>query len=318
MQIQPSAATPLSLVRPIPAAGSNAPVEPCDKVDFHDDPGEPAWGQSLTGDIRYHQVDSKVLGNSRGVWVYLPADYWQKPDQKFPVLYACDGQNVFEKGTAFGGTEWGMDEAAQEKMRQGEMQDAIIVAVSNGGADRLNEYTPVADPSAQHRGGGGAENYSHFLIDELKPMIDARYRTTQEVDKTGIIGSSLGGLYSLYAGFHHPETFGLVGAMSPSIWWADREMLDEVAKAPAGKGPDHIWLSMGTAEDPEDLNHNGVPDVLDDTRSLVQLLEQRGYQEGKNLTYHEIDGAQHNEHSWSEQIPDALVDLYPAQGQVAA
>lgn len=314
MQLQPGSPRWASGPRISPQATS-----PAEAPVSADNPGEPAWGQSMTGDIRYHQVDSSVLGNSRGVWVYLPQDYFQKPDQRFPVLYACDGQNVFDRGSAFGGTEWGMDEAAQSEIRQGAMKDAIIVAVSNGGADRLKEYTPVADPTPHKRGGGNAENYSRFLIDELKPMIDARYRTTQDVKETGIIGSSLGGLYSLYAGFKHPETFGLVGAMSPSIWWADRDILSEIKQTPTKQVPAHIWVSMGTAEDPEDLDGNGVPDVLDDTRKLVKLLESRGYQPGVNLSYHEIDGAQHNEQSWSQQIPQVLTDLYPgpASGRAA-
>ena len=312
MQIQ---ATPSLVQRPTLAARSAAaPAAP--KPDYPvDTPGEPAWGTSLTGDIRYHQVESPSLGNSRGVWVYLPPDYFQQPDKHFPVLYALDGQNVFEKGTAFGGTEWGMDEAAQEHMLKGDMKDAIIVAVSNAGADRTNEYTPVADPN---HGGGQADKFTHFLVDELKPMIDTRYRTTQDPDETGILGSSLGGLYSLYAHVHHPEVFGLCGAMSPSIWWANKEILSDIAATPAPKDPGHVWLSMGTAEDPDDVDPNGVPEVIDNTRAVVSLLEHEGYQEGKNLTYREIPGGQHNEASWSRQIGDALVDLYPNQGNLAA
>lgn len=270
-------------------------------------PGEPAWGQSLTGDIRFHQVPSQVLGNSRQVWVYLPPSYGMQPDRRYPVVYAMDGQNQFEKGTAFGGTEWGLDEAADRAMRQGSMQEAIVVAVSNGGPERLNEYSPVPDP---RHGGGGAPRFAAFMHDELMPLVNGAYRTETAREKTAVLGSSMGGLVSLYLGLAQANTFGLVGALSPSLWWAERDMLKEWQTAPASVAPPvRVWLDMGDAEDPEDADANGVPDVLDDTRRMAGVLHDRGAQ----VLYREIPGATHSEAAWASRIQSVLEGLLPPE-----
>lgn len=288
-----------------------------------DDPGVPAWGQSMTGDIRFHQVDSKILGNSRPVWVYLPPGYHDEPKQDYPVLFMCDGQNLFERGTTFGGVEWGVDEAAERLMREGKMAKTIIVAVANAGADRLKEYGPVKDSQGR---GGDADKYGEFLTKELKPMIDSRYRTNPDLKVTGLAGSSMGGLVSSYLAFK--VGFGLCGPMSPSLWFAGRDLLKEISALPPGQGPSRVWLDMGTNEDDDDsYNHNGIPDVLDDSRDLRDLLKERGYavhdvgftggvvpdakSTGRDLYYWEVPGATHDEASWSRRIDKVLMGLYP-------
>ncbi len=275
--------------------------------------GQPAWGQSLTGDIRYHDFHSKVLNNDRQVWVYLPPSYREHPEKKYPVLYACDGQNVFERGTAFGGNEWQVDEAAQRLMENGKMEETIIVAVSNAGAGRMNEYTHVAD---KDYGGGKADQYAKFMIDELKPAIDGAYRTEKGPETTGVMGSSLGGLVSLYLSFNHPNVFGVCGAMSPSIWWANKDIISHIAAKPAAQNPGRVWVDMGTQESKTDEDKNGVDDVLDHTRELKGLLEKRGFSEsgaaGKPvLGYWEVPGAGHNEPSWANRMDDVLPELFP-------
>jgi predicted alpha/beta superfamily hydrolase/imidazolonepropionase-like amidohydrolase len=269
------------------------------------EPGPPAWGQSMTGDIRYHEVTSKILGNTRPVWVYLPPGYAAHPEQKYPVVYAMDGQNVFEKGTAFGGNEWHMDEAAQQAMSQGRMREAIIVAVSNAGAGRIEEYSPVADPQY---GGGGAEKFAQFLKTELKPMVDGAYRTQPAAENTAVLGSSMGGLVSLYLGLAHSNTFGLIGALSPSLWFAEKDMLRSWADHPPQSRPQRIWLDMGDRESQNDADHNGVADTLDNTRRLNQLLES---QQQSGLLYREVAGGTHTEAAWSARIQQVLEGLLP-------
>ncbi|MBX3171351.1 MAG: hypothetical protein KF760_28335 [Candidatus Eremiobacteraeota bacterium] len=261
--------------------------------------GPPAWGWSMTGDIRYHEVDN------RQVWVYLPPSYKDNPEKDYPVLYAMDGQNVFEKGTAFQGQEWHMDEAAQRAMAQGKMREAIIVAVSNGGSKRIEEYSPKADPEY---GGGGAEKFAQFLTQDLKPQIDETYRTQSGPENTGVLGSSMGGLFSLYMGLAHSNTFGLVGAISPSLWFAEKDMIAQWKEHPPAQRPEKIWLDMGDNESPSDQDKNGVPDTLDNTRALRDVLLA---QNQKGLMYHEIAGATHSEGSWSERIQDVLQGLLP-------
>jgi predicted alpha/beta superfamily hydrolase len=299
----------------LPAGG--LPQRPRPAGDFKPDgasppresyePGVPAQGWSFTGDVRYHEVHSKTLGNSRQVWVYLPPNYAQNSDKRYPVVYAMDGQNLFERGTAHGGQEWGMDEAAQRAMSQGSMQEAIIVAVSNAKSDRLKEYSPVPDPK---HGGGGAEDFARFLKTELKPMIDGAYRTEGTRESTAVLGSSMGGLVSLYMGLAHADTFGLIGALSPSLWWAQQHMLEQWKSNPPVQRPEKVWMDMGDRESDSDQNSNGIPDTLDHTRALHGVLASQGQQ---GLMYHEIPGGTHSEGAWAGRIQHVLESLLPPE-----
>jgi predicted alpha/beta superfamily hydrolase/imidazolonepropionase-like amidohydrolase len=285
---------------PGPKADNKAMIRSVGQTPIRKRPeGPSAWGWSMTGDIRYHEVDN------RQVWVYLPPSYKDSPEKDYPVLYAMDGQNVFEKGTAFQGQEWHMDEAAQRAMAQGKMREAIIVAVSNGGPKRIEEYSPKADPEY---GGGGAEKFAQFLTKDLKPQIDETYRTQAGPENTGVLGSSMGGLFSLYMGLAHANTFGLVGAISPSLWFAEKDMIAQWKDHPPAQRPSKVWLDMGDKESPSDQDKNGVPDTLDNTRALRDVLASQNQQ---GLMYHEIAGATHSEGSWSERIQDVLQGLLP-------
>ena len=160
------------------------------------------------------------LGRTRRVLVYLPADYARQPVRRYPVLYLHDGQNVFDEATSFSG-EWGIDEALDRLRVAG--QDAtgsIVVAIDNGQQFRSDEYIPWRSAGLNdqpHQGGQGAQ-YIDFLAQTLKPYVDAHYRTRSEAAHTGIAGSSLGGLISVYAALKYPRVFGEVGAFSPAFW----------------------------------------------------------------------------------------------------
>lgn len=257
----------------------------------------------VTGDVRiHHGIRSQALGNQRNVRVYLPPGYEQNPDQRYPVLYVHDGQNVFDSATAAFGVEWGLDETAEHLIRSGQLPPMIIVAADNT-PDRLAEYSPIPDPG---HGGGKAEAYGRFLVDELKPFVDRQYRTKGDRENTGVMGSSMGGLVSLYLGFKHPSTFGLVGALSPSLWWADRQASRELVTS---DGPDRIWLDAGTREG-RDANGNGVSDVIDDTRALGHRLAEAGWIADNDLFYREVQDGTHTEASWAERAGDVLLALY--------
>ncbi|HSP33909.1 MAG TPA: alpha/beta hydrolase-fold protein, partial [Thermoanaerobaculia bacterium] len=136
---------------------------------------------------------------ARGVTVYLPAGYDDR-DRRYPVLYMQDGQNLFDPERAFvRGQHWRLKEAADDAIHARTMEPVIMVAVDNAGDKRVDEYTPARDP--QKDAGGGAANYGRMLVEELKPLIDSRYRTEPRA-ATG--GSSLGGLVSLYLALKHP------------------------------------------------------------------------------------------------------------------
>lgn len=289
---------------PGPSVGDPSPLMPVDAVDADFPPGQ---GVSLTGDIRIHRdFPSRFLEHRRDVTVYLPPGYHEYPEKRYPVLYVHDGQNLFDRGTSAFGTEWGVDEAAEHLIREGSLKDVIIVGVANT-PDRMGEYTPCPDPK---HGGGKAASYGRFMVEELKPYVDAHFRTSPSSHDTGVMGSSLGGLCSLYLGWKYPDVFGLVAALSPSLWWGNRAMLEALASTQPGRGPERIWVDMGTAESPADSDHNGVPDTLDNTRALGNILVGKGYRPEENLFYREIPGAAHNEAAWADRMEPVLQTLF--------
>jgi predicted alpha/beta superfamily hydrolase len=155
------------------------------------------------------------LNRERKIWVYLPPDYYTS-SRTYPVMYMHDGQNLFDDALSFSG-EWGVDESLNTLFSQGD-EGIIIIGIENGGANRLPEYTPWSNPT--YGGGQGAE-YVDFIVETLKPYVDANYRTLPDRDHTGIMGSSLGGLISLYAAIRHQDVFGKAGIFSPSLWFTN-------------------------------------------------------------------------------------------------
>lgn len=234
--------------------------------------------------------------------VYLPPGYNDDPSRRFPVLYLQDGQNLFDQATAFLGNEWGLDETAEQMIEQGVIQPLIMVGIYNVGVRRIGEYTPVRD----HRGRGGlARRYGRLLVDELMPFIDRRYRTSGSPADTGLGGSSLGGLVTLYLGLEYPEVFGKLAVMSPSVWWGDRDILQRVRKL-KGHLPLKIWLDVGTAEG------RNPQRIEQDVAELCQALVSKGWRPGMDLIYHVDAGGGHNELAWGHRVREALRFLFPA------
>jgi len=124
------------------------------------------------------------------------------------------------------------------------------------------------------------------------------------------MGSSLGGLSALYMGWHLPHVFGLTGVISPSLWWSDKYLIKEIEQDPKAKGPSRIWLDMGTNESPADKDHNGIPDTLDNSRAMGEVLLNKGYKWEKELFYHEEPGATHSEWSWNQRVDKILTYLF--------
>jgi predicted alpha/beta superfamily hydrolase len=254
---------------------------------------------TLTGDIRTHEgFHSPHLELDRTVIVYLPPNYEAWPTQRFPVLYLHDGQNVFDQATSFG-DEWRVDETAQTLITAGRIEPIIVVGVYNTGEHRIDEYTPT------HRedtgGGGHADDYGRMLTGDLKPFIDATYRTLADRDNTAMGGSSLGGLLTLHLGLRYPELFSKLAVMSPSVWWDDRVILREVEALPRSTGQ-RIWLDAGTRE-----GDNVIPDA----RALRGALVEKGWVMGHDLMYVEARGGEHNERSWAKRIGPVLKFLFP-------
>lgn len=147
---------------------------------------------------------SPQLDNRRDVLVHLPASY-HRSGRTYPVLYMQDGQNLFDPATSYAG-DWKLGKVMATVARRG--LEAIVVGVPNMGPQRLAEYSPFVDPV---KGGGAGDRYLDFLVETLKPAIDQRFRSRPEPAETGIAGSSMGGLLSLYGFFRYPPVFGFAG-----------------------------------------------------------------------------------------------------------
>ena len=264
---------------------------------------------SLTGHFKMHaDVASAHLASTRNVLVYLPPRYDVEPAARYPVLYMHDGQNLFDRATAFGGHEWEMDETAEALIAAGKIQPLIIVGIYNTGA-RMTEYTPVGATPAAGRSG---DDYERFVIEELKPFIDRTYRTRPERENTAVAGSSLGGLMSLEMAMRHPETFGKAGVVSPSLFWNNGQMIQEAGEH-ARRGDlkgERFWIDIGTNEQPIPPGASASP-AVQNARRLVAEFRTAGLTEGVNYTYVEVPGGEHNETWWARRMDRMLMFLFP-------
>jgi pullulanase len=268
------------------------------------------WADSgestITGDVTLLTVPGFL--NERRVWVYLPPGYDDEPGERYPVLYMLDGQNVFDAATSYSG-EWEVDETCEELIPAGEIRPIIVVAVANGEADRGFEYTPWYD-AVRGFGGGGAAHIQEF-VDVLIPWVNANYRTLTGREHTGLSGSSLGGLLPMHTAYAQPETFGLIGALSPSIQWANHELLNWAASNP--KPESRVYMDMGTRESGSlvDVNpQNGIDDSIDNLRALRDVLLAQGFALDGDLMVVEDEGANHHERFWAARFPEVLKFLF--------
>ncbi|HET9985051.1 MAG TPA: alpha/beta hydrolase-fold protein [Longimicrobiales bacterium] len=243
-------------------------------------------GHTVAGTVKVlPALRSPQLGNERDILVYLPPSY-AAGERHYPVVYMHDGQNLFDAATSFAG-EWAVDQTLEAAGREAGLE-AIVVGVPNMGAERLAEYSPFPDARL---GGGRGEAYLDFIVETVKPLVDAAFRTQPSRATTGIAGSSMGALISLYGFFRRPETFGFVGAMSPAFWFGGHAIFGHVRRAPYAAG--RVYLDAGTQEGPA---------VLRDARRMHDLLRQKGYRPGRELLYVEESGAGHNEAAWAGRL----------------
>ncbi len=230
---------------------------------------------------------SPQLDNQRDIQVYLPPSYGDS-DRRYPVLYMQDGQNLFDSGASFAGVEWRVDETLE--MLAGEGIEAIIVGLNHGGEQRVAEYNPFPQVWS-----GRGDRYLQFLSETVKPVIDQDFRTRPEREQTGIMGSSMGGLISLYAFFHAPQTFGFAGVMSPSLWIGGGVIMGDVKNAPFSPGK--LYLDNGSRES--------------SARQMNAVLLRKGYRRDVDLKYVVEQDAEHTESAWARRLPDALRFLIP-------
>lgn len=234
------------------------------------------------------------LGKTRQVQILLPHDYYDRPDLTFPVLYLTDGQNLFGEGSEFG--NWNIDKSLT-KLAKEDKAGVIIVAIDHGNEDRILEFSPYTNPKL---GKGQGELFIRFIAETLKPHIDAKYRTKPDRLNTGIGGSSVGGLLSIYAALMFPQFFGRIMAFSPSLWISQRIYFDVIHFFEPFAI--RIYLYAGGKE-----GSNMIPNF----NKLTEALENQrfGYDRVQIKTSTNLK-ADHSEKHWSKEFPVALKWLF--------
>jgi len=251
------------------------------------------------GTLRLHRrFDSRILGNRRDLAVWLPPGCDGRR-RRHPVVYFQDGQNIFDPRTAFLGNAWNAGGTASALIAAGAIEPPIMVGIYNMGFDRMDEYAPTRGTyrgweGEECRSRGRARAYARFVVEEVKPFIDARYPTLPARGHTSVVGSSMGAVASLYLALWHPGVFGAAGLLSPSAWWDDLapvRFVRALRRRPAVR----LWLDIGTAEP-----------GWEKTRLLRDALVARGWREGGDLRYLEVADQVHNEAAWAARIGPAL------------
>jgi predicted alpha/beta superfamily hydrolase len=241
-----------------------------------------------TASVNVHIFDTAFyipqLKRYRKIWVYLPRNY-TTTQKKYPVLYLQDGQNIFDKATAFI-DEWGVDECL-DSLTQKESLQSIVVAIDNGGKYRMTEYNPY---SHEKFGSGEGDQYLDFLIYTLKPAIDKQYRTLPDAGNTAIAGSSMGGLMAYYAAVKYPNVFGKAGIFSPSFWIAPA--LNNFTDSLSAKLSGRFFFTMG--------NNEGQPYLMD-----MENMADRLANKSRALIYLTMaKDMNHNEENWRKQFEE--------------
>ena len=257
------------------------------------------------GELRLHEFHSRIFGNTRFLRVWLPPGYNQSESEgrHYPVFYLNDGQNLFDPATAYIGVDWQVDEAAARLVGEGKVPPLIIVGIDHAQKDRAREYLPhrsmhppVFRPQGKH--------YPDFLLNEVMPFVYQRYRIARGPENTGLGGSSLGAIISLYTVMDRPGSFGRLLLESPSLFVSNRQLLKSSRKF--RQWPAKVFIAMGTREAG---NEGRDRQVVEDVRELQHLLRRAGLDEDRLLV--KIDeGATHSEKEWARRFPEALTFLF--------
>ena len=252
--------------------------------------------------IHVTNVNSTVAGiPGRTIRIRLPRGYTNNTWKSYPVLYMHDGQNIFDPGGSFG--SWSVNTTSDREIGQGRMRELIVVGIDN--ADRRVEYIPDGDKYNASTSTGRASDYLRFVMDNVKPTLDFNFRTRPDWRNTAVMGSSLGGIISIYFGFE-TNVFGVVGAMSPGFGRATNYANGFAAKP---RVPLRVYIDTGTNEglvgEPADTSY--WEPVL---RGYDGLLAQ-GYAPGKDLLWNPGCGQIHHEAAWSNRLPGAFRFMFP-------
>jgi enterochelin esterase-like enzyme len=250
--------------------------------------------------VERHDIHSKHLNRDVVVEFFLPTHVDNTEDMS--LLLINDGQDMEAMG--FLGILEGMYEA-------GEIGPVMFAAI-HAGKDRKNEYGTAGYPDYKNRG-SKAGKYTYFIFQELLPHIRKLYHVPEFRSKS-FAGFSLGGLMALDIVWNHPAEFTYAGVFSGSLWWRSKgledgyvEEHDRIMHARIRAGKYSSWLKFffqtGSLDETADRNNNGIIDSIDDTLSLIEELEKKGYQREKDIIYQEFAAGRHDVPTWGRAMP---------------
>lgn len=266
--------------------------------------------------VEYPNLKSSIV-TPRDVFVWLPSDY--SPEKKYDVLYMHDGQMLFDANATWNKQEWGIDEIVGQLLSEKKIKSCIVVGVASVSETRYADYFPqkalkyLPDNAQPTDVTFNADNYLRFLVEEVKPLIDKEYSTNKGVDHTFVMGSSMGGLISLYALCEYPDIFGGAACLSTHVsmilsneltkeradQWAEafRCYLDE--KLPEANSR-MIYMDRGDAT--LDAYYPPYQDELD------KLMRRKGWK-GPVWISKVFPGAAHSEVDWNKRLDIPLFFL---------
>lgn len=263
-----------------------------------------------SGRLEIVEFHSEVFNNDRNLRIWLPPAYEDNPDQRYPVLYMNDGQNLFETETSyFTFAEWRMDETAEALIRANQIEAIVIVGIDNAGRqNRPNEYLPWEDvyltppvPSPQGR------LYPDFLLQEVIPFVEQNYAVQSEPEGRGLGGASYGGLISIYTSALFGDQIGRLLLESSSAYVSDRAVLELAEKAETWPG--RIYIGIGTHEgQTECLDDNFQMEPIADMRDLQSILLRFNPAMPLKIVIEEC--GIHHEDAYARRLPEALRFLY--------
>jgi predicted alpha/beta superfamily hydrolase len=263
---------------------------------------------TVSGDVRFHEIESRVFGNKRTIRVSLPPGYEESGNasKRYPVLYMLDGQNLFDACLSdVSHVEWGLDETVTRLVKERSMPPMIVVGVDHAGPKRAHEYIPykdyVGNPDMDEPAG---KRFPDFLVGEVMPLVNERYRTLRGQPNTGIGGSSYGGVATLYALLARPQEFGYGLIESPTLWIGMGQLVRDTS--PLVALPQKVFVAFGGREGSD-------PVIVDKMVGLIRVVESNfrtaGYDESRFRFVFEPE-AEHNETAWARRLPDALTFLF--------
>ena len=255
-------------------------------------PQKPQFKGQITGTVKYHRNFEGVGLRPRDIIVWLPPSYEKNTDKRYPVLYAHDGQNLFDPSTSSFGIDWQLDETVDSLIMQNKIDEMIIVGIYNTKA-RMKEYWT----------GDTGTVYMNFVVNQLKPFIDKTYRTLPDRENTASIGSSAGGLISFMLLWEHNDVFSKAACLSPAFYITSE--LDYISPVTGYKGPKKQMKAYF------DCGGVGLDSVLlPGAEEMISSLKKSGYVDGKDFLWYFDKKGEHNEPNWAKRVWRPLEFLF--------